>query len=271
MISRNPLTTVRTLAEKVGQTVTAQAWEMTLSAAVMALTPLVLTSGLECSFGVLGTASKGTPPGTNPVVLVHGLANRKSCWSPVTRALRDRGVVVVTMSYPLFGVSIEELADQLAAEVQTVLADTGAEQVHLVGHSMGGLVIAQALTDARLSGRVDTVVTIGTPFGGSPLARVLPVSETVRALRCGSPLLRRLRGVRVPDGIRWVAFTAALDVVVPGDRAVPGFLAAQIVTVDDVGHLGLLHSRKAVDPIIAALPARPESRAAWVPRDAQAA
>jgi hypothetical protein len=37
-------------------------------------------------------------------------------------------------------------------------------------------------TSRALSGRVDTVITRGSPFGGSPWAGVLPFVEIVRAL-----------------------------------------------------------------------------------------
>src|SRR6478672_8573588 len=52
-----------------------------------------------------------------------------------------------------------------------MLSQTGADKVHLVGHSLGGVVIAQAIAGGRLTGRVDTVVTLASPFGGSPSAK----------------------------------------------------------------------------------------------------
>ena len=66
----------------------------------------------------------------------------------------------------------------------------------------------------RLTGQVDRVVTLAAPFGGSPWANLLPFVAVVRALREGSPLLRRLASAPIPDGVRWLAFTAALDMIV---------------------------------------------------------
>ena len=125
------------------------------------------------------------------------------------------------MSYPPLGMSVEQLAERLVAEVERILCKTGADKVHLVGHSLGGVVIAQAIADRRLSGRVDTVITLGSPFGGSPWAGVLPFVEIVRALRPGSPVLRRVASAPMPDGVRWLSVTAALDIIVPGMRSVP--------------------------------------------------
>ena len=92
------------------------------------------------------------------------------------------------MAYAPVGNSVRELADQLVAHAETTLSRTGAAKVHLVGHSLGGVIIAQAILDPRLDGRVDTVITLGSPFGGSPWAGLLPLIELVRALRPGSPL-----------------------------------------------------------------------------------
>jgi triacylglycerol lipase len=130
--------------------------------------------------------------------------------------LRVRGLTVEAMSYPPVGTSVAQLADRLAAEVDKVLSRTGADKMHLVGHSLGGVLIAQAIADGRLDGRVDTVITLGSPFGGSPWADLLPVNEIVRALRHGSPVLRRLASTPLPDSVRWLSVTAALDIIVPG-------------------------------------------------------
>ncbi len=133
------------------------------------------------------------------------------------------------------------------------MSQTGADKINLVGHSLGGVVIAQAIAGGRLSGLVDTVVTLGSPFGGSPWANLLPFGAIVRALREGSPLLRRLASAPVPDGVRWLAFTATLDMIVPGLRSVPAHAQVETVQVGDVGHLGMLMSRQVVGRIVAAL------------------
>ena len=127
---------------------------------------------------------------------------------------------------------------------------------------LGGDVIAQAIADRRLSGRVDTVITLGSPFGGLPWAGVLPFVEIVRALRPRSPLLRRLASTPVPDGVRWLSVTAALDIVVPGMRAVPSHAQVETITFDGVGHLGMLVSRQVIGCIAAALCAQEPATAA---------
>jgi pimeloyl-ACP methyl ester carboxylesterase len=151
---------------------------------------------------------------------------------------------------------VEQLADELVAAVETILSQTGADKVHLVGHSLGGVVIAAAIADGGMVGLVDTVITLGSPFGGSPWADLLPFGDLPRALRPGSPLLRRLATASVPDGVRWLAVSAALDIIVPGPRSVPAHADVETIKFDGIGHLGMLISRRVVGYIVAALPAQ---------------
>lgn len=97
------------------------------------------------------------------------------------------------------------------------------------------------------------MITLGSPFGGSPWAGALPVIEIVRALRAGSPLLRRLAATPLPDGVRWLSVAADLDVIVPGLRSVPFHPQVEAITVNGVGHLGMLLSRRVIGFITAAL------------------
>jgi pimeloyl-ACP methyl ester carboxylesterase len=195
-------------------------------------------------------AREGAVP---PVVLVHGLGGLSTSWYAVRSALRADGRTVVSFDYSPWGSSVEKLADRLTDTVEELLAATGAGRVHLLGHSLGGVIIAQALTRHRLARHVDVVVTLGSPFGGSPWAALLPTASLVRALRPGSPLLRRLAAFPPPAGVRWLAFASTLDPIVPADRAVPAHRQATCVTVDGVGHTGMLLDRDVIARILAAI------------------
>lgn len=246
----------RSLVMRIGHAATVQAYEVGRMASVAATVPLNLFRGRSNpGYGAPQGVRATTAPTARPVLLVHGFGGTKSSWSHIARTLSARGLTFDAVTYPPFGTSVEQLADRLAVEVDRMLSQTGADKVHLIGHSLGGVVIAQALTNCRLTGKVHTVVTLGAPFGGSPWAHALPFGALVRALREGSPLLRRLASAPAPDGVRWLAFTAALDMVVPGVRSVPPHPEVETVTVGGVGHLGMLLSEGVAGRIVAALAA----------------
>jgi triacylglycerol lipase len=250
-----PIGGARSLVRMIGRAAMVQAYEVGLMASLAAMAPLHLAGGSsDPAFGAPSVQER-TAPAARPVLLVHGFGGTKSSWSFLARTLRARGLTVDAITYAPFGTSVEQLADRLAVEVERMLSQTGADKVHLVGHSLGGVVIAQAIAGGRLTGQVDTVVTLGAPFGGSPWANLLPVGAVARALREGSPLLRRLASAPVPDGVRWLAFTATLDMIVPGIRSVPAHAEVETVTFGGVGHLGMLLSRQVVGRIVTALPA----------------
>jgi triacylglycerol lipase len=261
---RRVLRVARAAVRTAGRAAMVQANEAAMLMSAAAMTPLRLVGG-----GFDGPSSSSPPvtaptaPTTRPVLLVHGFAGTKSSWSLVAHTLRARGLTVEAMSYPPLGTSVEQLAERLVAEVEWILCGTSADKVHLVGHSLGGVVIAQAIADRRLNGRVDTVITLGSPFGGSPWAGVLPFTEIVRALRPGSPVLRRVACAPLPDGVRWLSVTAALDIIVPGLRSVPSHAQVETITFDGVGHLGMLLSQQVIGCITAALcaPQTPTAKA----------
>ena len=245
-----------TVVRIAGRAAAVHAYELAALATTAAIAPLSFVgAGFEPAKGVLPHMNANASPTARPVLLVHGFGGTRSSWSVIAQALRDRGSRVDTITYAPLGNSVEQLADKLVAAVEKTLSQTGADKVHLVGHSLGGVVIAQAIADGGLVGLVDTVITLGAPFGGSPWAGLLPVGDLLRALRPGSPLLRRLASAPVHDDVRWLAVTAALDIIVPGPRSVPAHADVETITVEGVGHLGMLVSRRVVGYIVAALPA----------------
>jgi pimeloyl-ACP methyl ester carboxylesterase len=262
------LESARTVVRIVGRAAAVHAYEVGALASTAAMAPLCLVGGgFEPASSLSPHTKAHAAPTARPVLLVHGFGGTKSSWSVIAQALSDRGIMVDTITYSPLGSSVEQLADELVAAVERALSQTGADKVHLVGHSLGGVVIAQAIAGGGLVGLVDTVITLGSPFGGSPWAGLLPFGDLPRALRAGSPQLRRLASAPVPVGVRWLAVTAALDIIVPGARSVPAHVDVETIKFDGIGHLGLLISRRVVDCIVDALPAQ-GSPVAAAPRTA---
>ena len=251
------LESARAVVQIVGRAAAVHAYEVGALASTAAMAGLsAVGGGFEPASNVSPHTKAHAGPTARPVLLVHGFGGTKSSWSVIAQALSDRGTMVDTISYSPLGNSLERLADELVAAVEMTLYQTGADKVHLVGHSLGGVVIAQAITGGGLVGLVDTVITMGSPFGGSPWAGLLPFGDLLRALRPDSPQLRRLASAPVPVGVRWLAVTAALDIIVPSSRSVPAHVDVETITFDGIGHLGMLISRRVVGLIVAALPAQ---------------
>ncbi|MDX1697368.1 MAG: alpha/beta fold hydrolase [Thiohalobacterales bacterium] len=102
------------------------------------------------------------------VILVHGLWMTSLVMWPLGRRLGACGFRPVLFNYHSLRRSIDANARAL---IQTA-GRQGDTRVHLVGHSLGGLVILQALQDAPdlIDG---CIVLLGSPVNGSVVARRL--------------------------------------------------------------------------------------------------
>lgn len=105
-----------------------------------------------------------------PVLLVHGYICNHRIWDDVTLALRQAGHPVLMLDLePLF-TSIDNYVALIETAVTGLQKQTGAAQVALVGHSMGGLAI-RAWMRVHGTSRVARIVTLGTPHQGTHIAR----------------------------------------------------------------------------------------------------
>ena len=153
-----------------------------------------------------------------PVLLVHGFAHNRSGWFVLQDHLRRAGFSSVhTLNYNPWRHDIPQLAARLAERVAQVKAITGAERVHVVGHSLGGLIIRWYVQELGGDLDVNTAVTIASPHEGSQLALFPVPGRTAHELRPGSWVIRRLAdGARASD-VRWIAYYSNLDMLVsPG-------------------------------------------------------
>jgi pimeloyl-ACP methyl ester carboxylesterase len=117
-------------------------------------------------------------PRTEAVVLVHGLWMRGVAMFAMRRRLQRCGYAVHVFSYPSIRCDLRENAERLARRIASIDAAT----VHIVAHSLGGLVAIVAAQAAAPRGRM---VFLGTPFADSYSGRRLHGS------RFGRPLLGR--------------------------------------------------------------------------------
>lgn len=101
------------------------------------------------------------------VVLLHGIWMRRFTLALLARRLRTAGYEVSTFDYASVTGAPERGVERVLDYVETL----SARRVHLVGHSLGGL-LALRLADG-LADRRGRIVCLGTPLNGSAVARVL--------------------------------------------------------------------------------------------------
>lgn len=191
-----------------------------------------------------------------PILLLHGLADNRSIFGPLRRSLLRRGFGrVVTLNYSVLTRDVPLAAARLGEQVEQLCAETGYERLHVVGHSLGGLIARYYVQRLGGDARVHTLVTIGTPHGGSRAAHLFPAG-VVGQLRPGSPLLRELSRPAPGCRTRFLVVYSDLDqLVVPrsGGRLEHPDLAARHLLRSGVGHLSLAADRHVAHEIAATL------------------
>lgn len=192
--------------------------------------------------------------GPRPVIVLHGYAMNRANFLPLAVRLRRAGLG------PIFGFEYWTLgrtaaaARQLRWFVDEVRAATGAAEVDMIGHSMGGVVGRYYVSLAGGDGVVRNLITLGSPHFGTEISAI-GVGHPTRELVLGSALLTRLAAAPPPARTRVTVVWSRGDAMVPGARqlAVPG---AEIIMFPDLGHVALLGSRRVARALIAVLSGR---------------
>jgi hypothetical protein len=208
-------------------------------------------------FGSLSPAQRGLVIGDveaagTPILLVHGMVDNRSIFTLLRRALQRRGFRrVLSLNYSPLTRDVREAAERLAARVEGICADTGFERIHVIGHSMGGLIARYYVQCLGGDERVHTLVTLGSPHGGTMPAYLVP-HRLGRQLRPGSDVVRELAQPAPSCRTRFLAVWSDLDqMMVPkaAARIEHPDLDARNLLVRGVGHMSLPIHRRAVHEI----------------------
>ena len=169
--------------------------------------------------------------GSECVILLHGLARSAGSMEKMADRLTQAGYLVANIDYPSREDNVETLAtfafDQGLAQCKSKAGDSA--RVHVVTHSMGGILVRQYLRNhpAAISGRV---VMLAPPNKGSEVVdkfRNLPGFEWLngpagRQLGTGSESVPRSLGA------------ADFDVgIIAGTRSINLLLSQQLPNPDD--------------------------------------
>lgn len=183
-----------------------------------------------------------------PVLLVHGYICNHRVWDDVVPALHQAGHPVLAIDLePLF-TSIDDYAAHIDAAVTELLAQSGGEQVALVGHSMGGLAI-RAWMRAHGTQRVARVITLGTPHQGT---RVASVSRTPNGEQMDwhSPWVKALEQSETPATrhLMQLALTHQDNIVYP--QREQRLAGATVTEFSGIGHLQMCLDQKVIQWLV---------------------
>ncbi len=239
------------------------------------------------------------PPGSNPVschptaahpypvILVHGtLANEAFSWQALSPMLVNAGYCVYAYNYGIDSLSLGRFdgltdiaasAGQLQTEVNTVLAETGATKVDLVGHSQGGMMPRYYIKNLGGAAKVNMLVGLAPSNHGTTVDGLnallndltvmgVPFTSVIGCVSCTeqvvpSSFVTSLNaGGDTQPGPKYVVIESKYDeVVTPYTSAflagpnVQNILLQNQCSIDYTDHVGILYDPVALQDVINAL------------------
>lgn len=208
---------------------------------------LILTILLQ-PLGWLNRKEKVTPGEQQPIILLHGLFQSPACWLWFKFCLHRQGFSSLhTIALPPWK-DVEILTERLAKRVDELRQTNGRKKVHLIGHSMGGIIARNYLQIRGGADKVDHCLLIATPNGGSKLAP-FTLSSLGRLLMPGSPFLQRLATTPLPQEARISTIYSRHDnMVLPYEHA--RLDGAHNIELSGSGHTSLLFRRQVLRSIV---------------------
>ncbi len=172
-------------------------------------------------------------PGAHVAVFIHGLFATAGVLRPIREVVQEKtGAHAASFSYAP-GPGVAAVAEQLAELVDRMPSGV---HVHLIGHSMGGLVARWFVQELGGDPRIVQSISLASPFRGTKRAKLMPAAAG-RDIAPGSAVLTRL-AERGDCGVPHLSVVAAADALVTEDASLHH---GQRVEVDGCGHNGLLY------------------------------
>jgi triacylglycerol esterase/lipase EstA (alpha/beta hydrolase family) len=256
----------------------------------VAVATVVTCAVIGASLGSAASAASGDSNQATPVIFVHGydaFGTGVSCtsWNNITGFLKNHGFTgpMVTIKYYYndsscsvdvnnFGsqsvyfpggttngednrnADIRHIGYQLAWYIYNTYSSKG-QNVGLVGHSMGGLIVRSALYGVASGNSnfppyllVSNVVTLATPHNGTPTASTACNNTECQEMTPGSAYLADLnangQNPQEQGGTDWTIMGSDADTTVPDDSAVSMTANHKVryAKSDNISHLGFLNS-----------------------------
>lgn len=202
------------------------------------------TSG-QSTGSVRAAAVDTSATGHDPIVFVHGWVGADWNWAVMTERFRsdDWAADELHVWQYDWAQSNTVTARELADEIDRVLAETGADAVDLVTHSMGGLSSRHYLKFLDGTDHVNDWVSIGGPNHGTNAAYAC-TTTSCGEMRFDSAFLTRLNsGDETPGTTDYGTVWSACDEIINPDESVL-LEGASNHRVSCIGHVSLVASEE---------------------------
>lgn len=186
----------------------------------------------------------------NPVVLVHGFTGSPSSMATLKANFEAQGRQAFSIDYNTENNVTN--ASQLATFINNVKTQTGAAQVDLVVHSMGGLSSRYYLKNLGGTANVSEFVSLGSPHYGVISACLLPTSFGGQMCPFSSFLSSLNSGDDTPGTPFYTTIYSTGDTTVPNSSSrLDGGACFKQVT--SVSHSGLTTNSTVFSHVLAAV------------------
>jgi pimeloyl-ACP methyl ester carboxylesterase len=206
---------------------------------------------LALPFGLFQPRRHPQQRGETPVLLLHGMFNNRASWFWFKWTLRKQGINNIATINLSSWHNEEVLTELVAKKVDELRHRLGVDKVHLVGHSMGGIIARNYMQLRGGASKIDRCIYLGVPHLGSKLAP-FAVSPLGQLLIPGADFLERLAVAPPPAGVKVTnIYTLKDNMVLPNSNALLPW--GESIALDRLGHTALIYRKPALAAVLQAL------------------
>jgi len=194
------------------------------------------------------------------VLLLHGFFQTRNIWEVMEKRLRHNNYGVFSLN--LGGLlwrfntrSIEYQAQWLAEKIERITTKHKIKKIHIIGHSMGGLIAKKYIQEYGGEKHVRSLITLGTPHHGTPTALIGVflmgggvLSRSPMQMLPRSKVIRSLHTEQFPAAVALTSIFSKGDVICPWWCSVlrpdPTEKHIHNIKIKGIGHSELTSSSK---------------------------